>query len=141
MSEMIFLDSNIWLYAMLTYQSQAKSLACQNLIHANQDNITLSSQVVIEVIANLLRKGNFSEVQIVKFIEDVYRDHLVIDVSPKVMLKASQLRAKYSFSYFDSLIVAAALETGSTLLYSEDMHNGLVVENQLTITNPFALAS
>lgn len=138
---MIFLDSNIWLYAMLTYQSQAKSLACQNLIHANQDNITLSSQVVIEVIANLLRKGNFSEVQIVKFIEDVYRDHLVIDVSPKVMLKASQLRAKYSFSYFDSLIVAAALETGSTLLYSEDMHNGLVVENQLTITNPFALAS
>ena len=135
---MIFCDSNIWLYAMLTYQSQVKALACQQLIHNNQHNIALSSQVVIEVVANLLRKGNFSEVQIIKFVEDVYQDHLVIDVSPKVMLEASQLRSKYSFSYFDSLIVSAALETGSTLLYSEDMHNGLIIEGQLTIVNPFA---
>ena len=123
---------------MLTYQSQVKALACQQLIHNNQHNIALSSQVVIEVVANLLRKGNFSEVQIIKFVEDVYQDHLVIDVSPKVMLDASQLRTKYSFSYFDSLIVSAALETGSTLLYSEDMHNGLIIEGQLTIVNPFA---
>lgn len=123
---------------MLTYQSQVKALACQQLIHNNQHNIALSSQVVIEVVANLLRKGNFSEVQIIKFVEDVYQDHLVIDVSPKVMLEASQLRSKYSFSYFDSLIVSAALETGSTLLYSEDMHNGLIIEGQLTIVNPFA---
>ena len=138
---MVFLDSNIWLYAMLAQQSQAKSLTCQHLIQTNQRNIALSSQVVIEVAANLLRKGFFNESEIAKFIENVYQDHFVIDVSQKIMLGASQLRSKYSLSYFDSLIVAAALETGSTFLYSEDMHSGLVVENQLTITNPFTLTS
>ena len=138
---MVFLDSNIWLYAMLAQQSQAKSLTCRHLIQTNQRNIALSSQVVIEVAANLLRKGFFNESEIAKFIENVYQDHFVIDVSQKIMLGASQLRSKYSLSYFDSLIVAAALETGSTFLYSEDMHSGLVVENQLTITNPFTLTS
>ena len=138
---MVFLDSNIWLYAMLAQQSQTKSLTCRHLIQTNQHNIALSSQVVIEVAANLLRKGFFNESEIAKFIENVYQDHFVIDVSQKIMLGASQLRSKYSLSYFDSLIVAAALETGSTFLYSEDMHSGLVVENQLTITNPFTLTS
>jgi predicted nucleic acid-binding protein len=138
---MVFLDSNIWLYAMLAQQSQAKSLACRHLIQTNQHNIAISSQVVIEVAANLLRKGSFNESQIAKFIEDVYQEHFVIDVSQKIMLEASKLRSKYSLSYFDSLIVAAALETGATLLYSEDMHNGLIVENQLTIANPFTVAT
>jgi predicted nucleic acid-binding protein len=126
---------------MLAQQSQAKSLACRHLIQTNQHNIAISSQVVIEVAANLLRKGSFNESQIAKFIEDVYQEHFVIDVSQKIMLEASKLRSKYSLSYFDSLIVAAALETGATLLYSEDMHNGLIVENQLTIANPFTVAT
>lgn len=44
----------------------------------------------------------------------------------------------YRFSYWDSLIVSSALTEGATLIYSEDMQNGLKVENQLRIINPFA---
>jgi predicted nucleic acid-binding protein len=35
------------------------------------------------------------------------------------------------------MIVAAALEHGCTTLYSEDMHDGLIVEGSLHIVNPF----
>lgn len=41
--------------------------------------------------------------------------------------------------FYDSLIVASALESECTILYSEDMQPGLVIENQLKIVNPFKL--
>jgi predicted nucleic acid-binding protein len=40
---------------------------------------------------------------------------------------------------YDNLIVASALKSESTILYSEDMQDGLVIENQLKIVNPFKL--
>ncbi len=98
----------------------------------------MSSQVIIEVAANLLRKGDFDELQVAKFIENAYAENLVIDVSRDILLSASALRSHYSLSYFDSMIVAAALATHSTVLYSEDMQDGLVIDEQLTIVNPFA---
>lgn len=135
---MIFLDSNILLYALLAEQSAAKFSASRNIIQNNRPDIIISSQVVIEVAANLLRKGNFSESQIAKFIENAYEEYVVIDVSQKILLRASELRSRYKLSYFDSIIVAAALNSGSNILYSEDMQNGLIVEGQLTVINPFA---
>jgi predicted nucleic acid-binding protein len=44
---------------------------------------------------------------------------------------------KYQFSYWDSLILAAALESGCIWLYSEDLQDGQQIENTLTIRNPF----
>ena len=48
------------------------------------------------------------------------------------------LGERYGFSVYDAMIVAAALEHGCTTLYSEDMHDGLVIEGRLHIVNPFA---
>jgi predicted nucleic acid-binding protein len=49
------------------------------------------------------------------------------------------LRESYSLSHWDSLVVAAALQADTSILYTEDMQDGLIVANQLTIVNPFAL--
>lgn len=49
-----------------------------------------------------------------------------------------EVAKRYRLQLFDSMIVAAALLAGSETLYSEDMHNGLVIEDRLTILNPFA---
>ena len=57
-----------------------------------------------------------------------------------IQINASHLREKYAISYWDSLLVAAGLEVQATTLFSEDMQNGLVVNEQLTIVNPFASA-
>jgi predicted nucleic acid-binding protein len=50
---------------------------------------------------------------------------------------AWKLQARYRFSYFDSLIIAAALAAGCSTLYSEDMQHGQVIAGRLTISNPF----
>jgi predicted nucleic acid-binding protein len=46
---------------------------------------------------------------------------------------------KYSLSFWDSLIVASALAANAEILYSEDMQNGLLIENKLRIINPFEI--
>lgn len=43
----------------------------------------------------------------------------------------------YVFSYWDSLVISSALESGCSILYSEDMQNGQVINKKLTIKNPF----
>jgi len=53
------------------------------------------------------------------------------------LLKASALREQYAFSFWDSTIVSSALQAGASVLYSEDMQAGLVVENRVRIINPF----
>jgi predicted nucleic acid-binding protein len=44
---------------------------------------------------------------------------------------------KYRFSYWDSLILAAALESTCSFVYSEDLQDGQRIENRLTVINPF----
>lgn len=45
---------------------------------------------------------------------------------------------RYRFSVYDSMLIAAALLAGCRTFYSEDMHDGQVIEGRLTIRNPFA---
>jgi predicted nucleic acid-binding protein len=62
---------------------------------------------------------------------------VIIPVLPNTLLFAAALVKKYKFELFDSVIVAAAIENDCAILYSEDMHQGLIVEKTLTIINPF----
>jgi predicted nucleic acid-binding protein len=59
-----------------------------------------------------------------------------LNVKADIVHHASSLRESYSFSYWDSLIIAAALNADCVVVYSEDMQNGLHIDN-LTIINPF----
>jgi predicted nucleic acid-binding protein len=45
---------------------------------------------------------------------------------------------RHGFHIDDALIMAAALEAGCGMLYSEDMQSGQVIGGRLTIRNPFA---
>jgi len=47
------------------------------------------------------------------------------------------LAERYQVHLYDAMIMASALEAGSEVLYSEDMHHGLVVEGKVRIVNPF----
>jgi predicted nucleic acid-binding protein len=68
-------------------------------------------------------------------------DHMLVPlwrIMPSQALygRALELQARYKFSFFDSLIIAAALAGGCTRLYSEDLQHGQRIEH-LVIENPF----
>lgn len=131
-----FVDTNVWLYAFIESDDAAKSARASGLIQ--QGNIRLSTQVVNEVCVNLLKKAKFSEDALRQLIDAFYTKYDVFDLQRSTFLTASDLRDGFSLSYWDSVIVASALETGAGILYSEDMQDGLLVNNQLRIVNPFS---
>jgi len=131
-----FPDSNVWLYA-LTDQNDKYKHQAEDLIEENKERICLSTQVINEVCLNLKRKASFDEAEISRLISSFYLNFEVIKLNQKILLKASGLRARYLFSFWDGLIVASALAANAEILYSEDMQNGLMVENKLKIINPF----
>ncbi len=50
---------------------------------------------------------------------------------------ARQIAERYKLSFYDALIVASALAADAETLFSEDMQDGLVIADRLTIRNPF----
>jgi predicted nucleic acid-binding protein len=99
--------------------------------------VVISTQVVNEVCLNLLKKSSFTEQQVRELIESFYEGCRVVMFNQEIFISASELRARYNFSFWDSLIIACALSAEASILYSEDMQDGLVVNSQLEIRNPF----
>ncbi|MBL8092418.1 MAG: PIN domain-containing protein, partial [Anaerolineales bacterium] len=85
---------------------------------------------------NLIKKADFSEEQISQLIEGFYEKYPIVEFDESILLTASQLRQEYSFSFWDSMVVACALTANAEILYSEDMQSGLVVRGTLKIINP-----
>jgi predicted nucleic acid-binding protein len=130
-----FIDTNVWLYAFVESDETGKSERARSLIKSVRPIV--STQVINEVCVNLLKRAGFAEEQIGQLIESFYAECGVIELTQSVLMAASQLRQRYSLSYWDSLIVAAALSAGVGTLYSEDFQHGLSIDGQLRVTNPF----
>jgi predicted nucleic acid-binding protein len=132
-----FVDTNVFIYVFIV-QDQRKRDIAKGLLKKNQ--VILSTQVINEVLANILKKGKqgqFSEEKAMKLIASFYRKYEVVEVDKKLMTEACLLRKNYKFSFWDGLIVSGALRGRCEVLYSEDMHDGLVIESRLGIVNPF----
>ena len=139
MNDKVFVDSNIWLYALIETQQkedQFKHEIAKKLIH-QLTNIQVNTQIVNEVTINLMRKADKDNDFIYTFLRDFLAAYTVHDQSTDDLLTAACLRSDYSFSYWDSLIVASAIRCQCGVLYSEDMHDGLFVYDDLQIINPF----
>jgi len=133
MSDKIFLDSNILLYS-IRESEQRKLLVARKLI---EEQCVVSPQVLFESLNVALKEFKLSKEEAIRLVKDFARDHTVVAETIDVVTKAFELFEKLSISPYDSKIIAAALLSDCTILYSEDLHHGLVIENKLRIVNPF----
>jgi len=130
-----FIDTNIWLYSFIQSQNKEKTEIARTII--KECEIVISIQIVNEICVNLIKKADFSEGEIQNLIESLYRKYTVFELSQDILLKASKIRANQSFSFWDSVVAASALDCDADYLISEDMQDGFNFENKLTIINPF----
>lgn len=115
-----------------------RSLAINLINDANNNgNSIVSTQIINEVCSVLRRKASFSEEQIQRIISTFDFRCTVVKLSLDTLTDAFNLRLRYGFSFWDSLIVTSALSANADILYSEAKQAGLVVEQQLTIVNSF----
>ena len=130
---MIFLDTNVLIYAVT---DDPKAATAQQVMH---QSFSLSVQTLTE-FANVLRR---------KLRQDWTVTNAALTAAKSACRKiwpidaathdtAMRFSERYGFAIYDALLVAVAFNAGGSMLLSEDMHDGLVVEDRLTIRNPFA---
>lgn len=133
----VFVDTNIWLYSLVkTHEEDARHEAAVVFLEGIERPV-ISTQVINEATHNLIKKAKIAEPELRLLIGDWYQDCEVKAGDESQCLLASALREAYALSYWDSLIIASALSVGCTTLYTEDMQHGQVINNTLTICNPF----
>ena len=98
---------------------------------------TISVQVLNEAMVNCRRKAGLTWEEAGEFLSGVRALCPVEDLTVQTHDVGRALAERYRFSIYDAMIVGSALVAGCTTLWSEDMHDGLVVEHQLRISNPF----
>ncbi len=132
MKDKTFVDSNIWLYLLgsdITKKQKALQLLGQNL--------TISTQVLAEN-SNVCRKKFLLDIPTTEqHVQNLITYCKVVLIQPETILAALSISEKYQFGFYDSLIIATAIENDCNQLYSEDLQNGQVVEGKLKILNPF----
>ncbi|MDO7876321.1 PIN domain-containing protein [Hymenobacter sp. ASUV-10] len=134
MSGRIFLDTNVLVYAYSAFEPVKQA---QALVASNSGERWISTQVLIEFVNVSQRKLKASWPDIQTTLIEITSNNQVIATSTVTIAHATRLAHRYDFSWFDSLIVAAALECGCETLYSEDLQHGQVIEQTLRVVNPF----
>jgi predicted nucleic acid-binding protein len=126
-----FVDTNVLVY----FTGEGKKAAVAEALIA--DGGIVSVQVLNELAAVLKRKYGYSWQQIREALLPL---RMLLEVVP-LTLDTHELgllvAERYRLRIYDALLLAAALQAGCTAFLSEDLHEGLVVERQLTIRNPF----
>jgi len=134
----MFLDSNILVYSSLQDNKEKHDIVLNLWKQLEGNFIFVSTQVVNEVYVSLLKHAlTDKDIQnIVLKIIDVCNVSVITIDSIK---SAWKLKKQYNLSYWDSLIVASAMENNCDILYSEDMQDRQTLEDKLKIINPFKL--
>ncbi len=133
----IFPDTNIIVYAYDRTAGRKHEVAGEILVDAwNSGNGVISTQVLQELFLTLTRKipNPLTIPEARKIIADLLKWDVVI-LNGDTILEAIEIHAKHKFSFWDSMVLSAALQGGADLLYTEDLH-GITIDG-LTVKNPF----
>ncbi|WP_259068274.1 PIN domain-containing protein [Mucilaginibacter sp. X4EP1] len=129
----VAVDTNILLYALDDFYPEKQNIA----INIIADKPLFCSQSLSEFSNVCLRKWKFPKSKVAELIEMYLNQCIYIPVSESMLLRSIQIMKKHDLQLFDSIIVGSALESGCSILYSEDMDNGLIIDKTLKIVNPF----
>ena len=129
-----FLDTNIFVYG---HTQGDRSEVARFLA---TEPYTISVQVLNEFANVALRKLRLPWPIVEPALADMAE--VASAVLPLTMLthqRGLRIAKRYKLQIYDGVLLASALEAGCDTLWSEDMHDGMVVEEQLTVRNPFLL--
>ncbi len=137
MKDKEFIDTNILVYAKLDdNENRWKRNKAIALIKQIRGCPVISVQVLNE-FSSVLIKHQISNHIILEAIQEIVEDTFVITLDVNLLWETWRIRDKYLFSYWDSMIISAALMEGCNILYSEDFQHEQIIENNLRIINPF----
>ena len=131
----VFIDSNLWIYYH-SMKPDEKFTKTRSIVLAHFNSLLLSTQILGELYHVLVRKKMASQADAKKVVVDLASEFAIIAVDTNHVFKAIEVNMRYGYSYWDSLIIATALQSNCSILYSEDMQHNQLIEGKLRIINP-----
>lgn len=128
-----FFDTNVLLY--IPSDDAKRSERARQLL---REGGVISMQVLNEMASVMARKIGLPWPTIRELLTVMRQSVRVTPTDLSTHDLGVDLAERYRFSVYDSMLLAAALQAGCTTFYSEDMHDGQIIEGRLTIRNPFA---
>jgi predicted nucleic acid-binding protein len=137
MKDKFFIDTNILVYSFSS-DSVKKEISRKIIKDAHLKKGCLSFQVIQEFLNVLTKKFEIpltlSDTQ--TYLQNILYPVCEVFPSEELYIKTLEIKERWHFSFYDSLIVASAIEANCKTLYSEDLqHNQKIYE--LTIINPY----
>ncbi len=134
-----FIDTNVFVYQLERLDVRKADIA-NELIERGIATQTacISFQVIQECLNTAIRKAEvpLTEDEMRRYMTDVLAPLYRVQSDLRLYRKALEIWARYRFSFYDSLIIAAAVEAGCKTLYTEDLTHAQQIEG-VTIVNPF----
>ncbi len=128
-----FADTNIAIYALDADPERRR--AALAVMRARP---VISVQVVNEFVSVALGKMRLPRPTVGRLASVLLRRCEAVDLTVDMVRSAIGIGERYGLSHWDALIVSAALASRCEVLCSEDLQDGQVFENRLTVRNPFA---
>lgn len=127
-----FFDTNVLLYLL-----SADATKADRVEETLAAGATISVQVLNEFAAVALRKLGMTVAEVRDALEPIMAICKVVPITVEIHQRGLQIAERYRFAVYDALIIAAALDAGCSTLYTEDLQDGQVIDDVLTIRNPF----
>jgi len=134
MSDKIFIDTNLLIYSIST--DYAKSAKVEQVFRKPL-NFYVSTQIINEFVHTCYRKNLLSAADVKRVVEEFLLFFELVVIEENTIRSALELKQRYGYSWYDSLVIAAALENECSTLLSEDLQHGQIIDDRLTILNPF----
>ncbi len=139
MTEKYFIDTNIFIYSF-DHSNTSKQITAKKIIRkALKDNMgCISSQVVQEFLNVATKKfaSPFNLKDCQNYLNAVLEPLCEVFPSTGLFNQSLELADRWQLSFYDALIIGAALQGECRFIFTEDLQHGQVI-NGLTITNPF----
>jgi predicted nucleic acid-binding protein len=136
MSDKAFIDTNIFIYIQRTDDPQKKLVSEQA---AAFFDCVVSTQVLNELCNIFTKKYPVPVDNLQRLLASIHDNCDLITVTEDFVTEALNYHHKFSLSYFDALMVVAALKANCKYLVTEDMQDGLSIEGKLTILDIFSV--
>ena len=132
-----FFDTNILIYSADT-EKTSKHVLAADLVekHLVREDGAVSVQVLREFYYASRRTKNPLSDEQARTIVEYFSTFRVLSEDAPMVLKAVRRTAEMSISFWDALIVEAALKSGADRLFTEDLQHGQVIEG-MRVENPF----
>jgi len=139
-NDLFFIDTNIFVYALLASEPLKKQRAVQLLEQALATHSGCISYQVIQEFANVATRKfakRFTADECQQFIDAAMQPLNRVSSSTELVHAALALQSSTGYGFYDSLMLAGALQSGATVVFSEDLQHNQLIDGSLRIVNPF----